>query len=150
DLPAWSEEEIEFLRSAADITAVAMQHAAIRSHVRALSASAAGINARAGEQVLLKRLTEAAVSVTGSTIGTAGVREGDQMVSRHLWRRGEWEAVEARFSSGQGLVGWCWSHRAPCIANEAAADPRTDQALVASWGIRSALVLPILDPEGQV
>ena len=35
----------------------------MRSHIRALSASAAGINARGDEQILLRRLTEAAIAV---------------------------------------------------------------------------------------
>ena len=148
-LPAWSEEDVEFLRTAADILAMAMQHGTMRSHIRALSASAAGFNAGGDQQILLRRLTEAAIAATGSTMGTVGLVEGSELIFRDLWRRGRWEPAEMRFDQNRGLAGWCWTHRVPCVVNDATTDARIDPLVVSSWGVRSALAVPLLTLEGK-
>src|SRR5262249_24521452 len=88
ELAAWSEDEIEFLRTAADVSAVALQHAMLRSQLRVISAAAAEINSTRGRQDLLRRLVEAAMSVTQSTLGAAGVVEGGAMGCRENCRAG--------------------------------------------------------------
>ena len=150
ELPAWTEDEIEFLRTAADIAAVAVQHAAMRSHIRTLSAVAAEINSHIDMASLLRRLTEAAMMVTQSTMGVSGLREGDEMVCREMRRQGRWERIDVRFTRDRGLPGWVWTNRVPYIANDAAADRRADSGLVASHGVRSALTVPIVDAGGEV
>jgi GAF domain-containing protein len=148
-LPAWSEEEVEFLRTAADILATAMQHRTMRSHIRALSASAAGFNAGGDQQILLRRLAEAAIAVTGSNMGTVGLVEGSELIFRELWRRGRWEPADMRFEQDRGLAGWCWTNRVPCVVRDAATDVRIDPIVVSSWGVRSALAVPLLTLEGK-
>jgi len=149
-LPAWSDEEIELLRTAADIAAVAVQHAAMRSHIRTLSAVAAEINSHIDLAALLRRLTEAAMIVTQSTMGVSGLREGDEMVCREMRRQGRWDCIDVRFTRDRGLPGWAWTNRVPCIANDAAADRRADSGLIAQYGVHSALTVPIVDADGEV
>ncbi len=149
-LPAWSDEEIEFLRTAADIAAVAVHHAAMRSHIRTLSAVAAKLNSHVDLATLLRRLTEAAMIVTQSTMGVSGLREGDEMVCREMRRQGRWDCIDVRFTRDRGLPGWAWTNRVPCIANDAAADRRADSGLIAQYGVHSALTVPIVDADGEV
>jgi len=154
-LPVWSEEEVEFLRTAADLAAVAIQHAALRAQLRVIAASAAEINSRLSTQALLRRLTEAAISVTQSAMGMAGLLERNEageaeLVCREICRSGAWESVELRFGRGQGMAGWAWANLAPCLANDARGDVRASEDLVARFGVRSALTLPIVNRDGEV
>ena len=150
ELPPWSDEEIEYLRAAADLAAVAIQHSALRSHLRRLSAAAAGINSRMELAELLRGLTEAAMSITQSAMGMAGLRDGDEMVCREACLAGRWTPIDVRFTRDRGLPGWSWTNRVPCIANDAASDPRADPALIEAHGIRSALTVPIVSRDGEV
>ena len=149
-LPAWSDEEVEFLRAAADLAAVALQHATMRSQLRIILAAGAEFNSRLAPRDLLRRLTEAAMSVTHSMMGVAGLVEGDEMICRELCQCGSWSQVDVRFARGQGLPGWVWAYRAPCIANDAAGDPRATPEMVERFGVRSALTIPIINRDGEV
>ncbi|HZI93968.1 MAG TPA: GAF domain-containing protein [Patescibacteria group bacterium] len=150
DLQAWSEDDVEFLRTAADMAAVCMQHAAMRSQLRVISAVAAEINSCIGERDLLRRLTESAMSVTQSTVGAAGLVEGDHLVCREMCRAGVWSPIDVRLVRNQGLAGWVWTNRAPCVANDARSDPRAEPDLVIRYGVRSALAIPIVNRYGEV
>jgi len=151
ELPAWSEEEVEFLRAAADLAAVAIQHAALRSQLRVMASMSAEINSRLGPRALLRRLTEAAMSLTQSSLGMSGSLEGGEaLVCREVCRDGTWESVELRFARGQGMPGWAWANRAPCLANDARSDPRAQPDLVLRFSIRSALTIPIVNRDGEV
>ena len=150
DLPDWAESEVEFTRAAADAAAVAIQHAALRSRLRALSATAAELNSTFDVKPLLKRLTEAAISVTNSGAGFVGLVEADAIVIRERCRNGAWVPMEMRFTRDRGLSGWCWSNRAPCISNDSPADPRADADFVRLHAVRNALTVPIVDRQGTV
>ncbi len=150
ELPDWSESDVEFVVAAADLAAVALQHAGMRSVLRGLASTAAELNSPLKLATLLRKMTEAAMLCTQSTMGLSGVREGDLMICRELRRRGSWEPVDLRFDRERGLPGWSWTHRAPCIANEAATDPRADRSFVDRYGVRSALSVPIVDRAGEV
>jgi len=150
ELPPWNEADVEFLRTASDLAAVAIQHAAVRHRLHVLSSAAAEINSRLELGDLLRRLTESAMLVTQSTMAVAGMREGDEMVCRDLCRHGAWERIDLRFDRRRGLPGWSWTNRVGCIANEAISDPRADAALVRAHGVRNALTVPIVDRDGDV
>lgn len=150
DLKAWSDDDVEFLRTAADMAAVCLQHAALRSHLRVISAVAAEINSQIGERDLMRRLTESAMSVTQSAVGLAGLVEGDEMVCREMCQAGVWTPIDLRLARNQGLAGWVWINRAPCVANDARSDPRAAQDLVARYGVRSALTIPIVNRGGEI
>lgn len=150
DLPDWSDGDIEFLVAAADMAAVALQHAEMRSILKGLASSAAELNSPVKLAVLLRKMTEAAMLFTQSTMGLNGLRDGDLMICRELKRGGKWEPVDLRFDANRGLPGWSWTHRAPCIANEAASDPRADGSLMKRYGVQSALTVPIVNRNGEV
>jgi GAF domain-containing protein len=150
ELAPWSESDVEFLRASADLAAVALQHAALRSRLAVLSASPSEIHPRLDPEALLRRLVESAMTLTRATAGMAGLREGAGMVCRERWRAGEWEPLELRILPDQGLAGWCWANRVPCVANEADQDPRADFDLTRLLGVSSALAVPILDRDGDV
>lgn len=149
-LPRWPEAEVEFLHAAADLAAVAIQHAALRARMRILSATAAQLGAARTAAQVMRTLTEAAVGLTRSRAGLACLLEGEELVCREALRDGRWEPLQARFARETGLAGWSWAHRAPCIADGAEREPRAERALLAAWGIRSALAAPILDRGGDV
>ncbi|HET6373337.1 MAG TPA: GAF domain-containing protein [Candidatus Polarisedimenticolia bacterium] len=149
-LPSFCEEEVEFLRAAADIAAVAVQHATLGAQLRALATAAAVLSTRTDTRTLARRLTEAVLSVTQSTMGLLALREGDDLVCREIRRPVAWEPAAITFGQGIGLVGWSWVNRVPCIANDAASDPRADAEHVAAHRIRSALAVPIVDADGEV
>jgi GAF domain-containing protein len=148
--PDWTLSDIEFLVAAAGMAAVALQHATMRSVLRGLASTAAELNSPMKPATLLRKLTEAAMLCTQSTMGLSGLREGDLLICRELRRRGSWEAVDLRFEAERGTPGWSWTHRAPCVANEAPTDPRADRSLVELYGVRSALTVPIVDRSGEV
>ncbi|HEY3175146.1 MAG TPA: GAF domain-containing protein [Candidatus Polarisedimenticolia bacterium] len=150
ELPPWTDEEVEYLRAAADLASVAVQHSTLRSRLRRLSAASAEINSRMDLAELLRRLTEAAMSITQSTMGVAGLREGDEMVCREVCIAGRWSSADERFTRERGLPGWSWTNRVPCITNDPATDPRADPGLIAAYGIRSALTVPIVSRDGEV
>lgn len=150
ELPAWSEEEVEFLRAAGDICAVAIQHAALRAHLRVITATAMEINSPLGLRDLLRRLTEAAMSVTRSAVGMIGVLEGDDLVCRESCRAGVWAPVELRYAPNEGLPGWSRANRAACVSNDIRNDPRAAQQRGPGPDVRSALILPIVNRDGDV
>jgi len=149
-LPAWSEEEIEFLRTAADLTGVSMKHSAMRAHLGALTSASAEINSRLEPGELLRRLTETAMRVTQSTMGVAGLREGSELVCREYCRGGAWSPIDVRFTRQRGLPGWSWTNQVPCIANDARADPRADADLIRQYDVRTAMTVPIIDRDLEV
>ncbi len=150
ELGAWRDDEVEFLRAAADSTAVAIQHASVRGRLRLLSTAAARLNSTMELDAFLRHLVEAAMRATQARTAMAGVREGDRMVCRELCRDGIWEPAEVRFSKDQGLAGWSWANRAPCISHDAPNDPRGDAGIVRQLGIDSVLCVPIVRCDGEV
>ena len=90
------------------------------------------------------------MSVTRSTLGVAGLVEGDEMVCREICRDGVWSSIDARFGRNEGLPGWCWENRAPSVANDAPNDPRAARRQMEQDGIRSALTVPIVNRDGGV
>jgi GAF domain-containing protein len=150
EVSPWLESDVEFVRACADLAAVALQHAALRSRLGVLSAAPSEIHPRLEQEVLLRRLVESAITLTRATAGMAGLREGAELVCRERRRAGEWEPLELRLGPNRGLAGWCWANRVPCVANEAAQDPRADADLTRALGIESALAVPILNREGEV
>jgi len=150
EMGPWRDDEVECLHAAADITAVAIQHAAIRARLRILAAAVAEINSPRDMPALMRHLTEAAMLVTHARMATAGVREGDEMVCREICREGAWEPIDVRFSRQRGLPGWSWTNRAPCLCNDAPGDPRGDAELIRRFGVLSALTVPIVGRDGEV
>lgn len=150
ELPPWAESEVEFLRGAADLAAVTLQHASLRSRFGVLLAAPSEIHPRLETDVLLRRLVDSAATLTRAAGGMAGLREGNEMVCRERRRGGEWEPLELRLPPGRGLAGWCRANRVPCVANEASQDPRADVDLTRALGIESALAVPILNRDGEV
>ena len=149
-LPAWSEDEVEFLRAAADLAGVSIQHATMRSNLQALSSASAEINSRLEPGELLRRLTETAMRVTQSAMGVAGLREGSELVCREYCRAGSWSPIDLKFTRQRGLPGWSWTNQAPCIANDARTDPRADPVLIREYGVRTAMTVPIISRDLEV
>jgi len=149
-LRPWSEEEVEFLRAAADTAAVSILYAELRSRLRTLAAAAAVTNSRLESAERLRRLAEAAISVTQSSMGAVGRVEAGALVYREFWRQGAWQQVELRFSLNQGLAGWSWANRAPCIANDLHGDARAARSAVSHEDVRTAMSVPIVGPDGEV
>ncbi|HKY32791.1 MAG TPA: GAF domain-containing protein [Candidatus Polarisedimenticolia bacterium] len=148
--PDWTEGDQEFIRAAADLAAVALRHAALLRRLNLLTAAAEELNSRQDISGLLRRLAEAAMTGTGATMGMAGLRENGRLACREMRRGGSWEAAAIAVEPGRGLPGWSWEHRVPCMANDAAGDPRADQELVRRLGIVSALSVPIVSRDGDV
>ena len=146
----WHEAEVEFLHAAADLAAAALQHAFTRHQLGVLCSFPSELQARAEASVLLRRLVEAGMQVTRATGGLAGLREGDLLVSRERRVKDAWAPLELRFSRGQGLVGWCWVNRVPCVSSDAPHDPRADVELKRRLGVITAMTVPIVDHAGDV
>jgi len=150
EMGPWRDDEVEYLRTAADITAVAIQHGSMRLRLRILAAAVAEINSPRELPALMRHLTEAAMMATHARAGLAGVREGDEMVCREILRAGVWEPADLHFTRQRGLAGWCWANRAPCVANDAPADPRGDVDLIRALDVFSAMTVPIVRGDGCV
>jgi len=146
----WHEAEVEFLHAAADLAAAALQHAFTRHQLSVLCSFSSELQARAEPSVRLRRVVESAMQVTRATGGLAGLREGDLLVSRERRVKDAWIPLELRFARGQGLVGWCWTNRVPCVSSEATQDPRADVDLKRRLGVSTAMTVPILDRAGDV
>ncbi len=150
DLLAWTEEEVEYLKACADLGAVAIQHVAARATARSLSAAAVEANAGAPLESTLRRLVETAVLITRSSGGLIARRDGERIACSHVRGARGWQPDTVVFERGRGLGGWSWLHRAPCVANEAGADPRADPEEVRERKLRSCLTVPLVSPRGEV
>ncbi|MEW5944143.1 MAG: GAF domain-containing protein, partial [Pseudomonadota bacterium] len=72
---------------------------------------------------IMRALVEAALELTGTAGGTAGMVADGKMVFTEYNRGGEWVAADYSFGPGRGVPGWVMQHKRHYLSNDAQNDP---------------------------
>jgi TonB family protein len=104
----------------------------------------AGFPADLALDLVLNELVVRAASVTGSSGATAALMRDDQMVVRATTGR---LAPDLGVPLGMrdGVSGACVRTRSPQLSNDIESDSRVDSAIARALGVRSILVVPVLE-----
>lgn len=94
--------------------------------------------------LVLNELVVRAASVTGSTGAAAALMRGDQMVIRAATGSSAPD-LGVPLSMRDGLTGACVRSRSPQLSDDTESDSRIDPAISSTLGIRSMLIIPVLD-----
>jgi len=105
---------------------------------------AAGFPADLALDLVLNELVVRAASVTGATGAAAALVRDDQMVIRAATGRHAPD-LGVPLSMRDGLSGACVRTGSPQLSNDAQPDSRIDPAISRDLGIRSILIVPVLD-----
>ena len=98
---------------------------------------------------LLAMLVEQGVELTEAESGCAGLRTPAGMVARRYLQRGTWITFDYTWPPGHGLPGWVLEHRMSYLNNDAPNDQRMVAAVRDGFAVRSVLLTPILDAQGE-
>jgi PAS domain S-box-containing protein len=117
---------------------------------RSIGSMAERLRGTADVDLLLDTLVVDAMKLVGAEGGCAGLRTPAGMTTKRYFRHGDIQPLDYTWAAGEGLPGWLIQHRVPYVTNDAASDPQIVQALCRTFGVWSALSMPILDGEGEV
>jgi len=113
---------------------------------------AAGFPADLALDLVLNELVVRAASVAGASGAAAALLRAGEMVIRAATGRLAPD-LGVPLSTGDGLAGACVRTLSPQLSNDIESDPRVDRAALRGLGIRSILIVPVLDdiraPEGK-
>lgn len=118
--------------------------------IRSLLGMSGKLNSTLDVEVLMDSLVLETLNLMEVEGGYGGLREPEGMVCRKYFRGGEAVPLTYCWPPGQGLPGWLILHKVPYMTNDAAADPQIVLELRATFGVRSAISMPILDVGGEV
>ncbi len=108
------------------------------------------INENLEVHAILRTLVEAALELTCSKEGTAGLLIDGQMVFTEYLTQGQWIPVDYSFPSGYGVPGWVLENKKPYISNDTANDPVVIQEIREKLGFYNLADTPILDRNGKL
>jgi periplasmic protein TonB len=104
----------------------------------------AGFHTDLALDLVLNELVVRAASVTGSSGAAAALMRDDQLVIRATTGRHAPD-LGVPLSTRDGLSGACVRTHASQLSNETESDPHVDPAISNTLGIRSMLIVPVLD-----
>jgi len=99
--------------------------------------------------LVLNELVVRAVEVTGATSAALALARGDEMVCRAATGLHAPD-LGVPLNTNDGLSGACLLTRQPQLCADAESDPRVDAAIASSLGIRSMLIVPVLDEDDLI
>lgn len=99
---------------------------------------------------LLDILTREAIHLVGAQAGLSGLLTQAGIANSKYFRGANVLPIDYSRDSVQKLPGWLIGHKAPCLTNDAASDPRVDQRFCERYGVRAVLAVPIITAQGDV
>jgi signal transduction histidine kinase len=108
------------------------------------------INEHLEIHTILRTLVEAALELTRSKEGTAGLFIDGQMVFKEYFTQGQWIPVDYSFPPGYGVPGWVLENKESYISNDTANDPAVIQEIREKLGFYNLADTPILDRDGNL
>lgn len=108
------------------------------------------INEHLEIHTILRTLVEAALELTRSKEGTAGLFIDGQMVFKEYFTQGQWIPVDYSFPPGYGVPGWVLENKESYISNDTANDPAVIQEIREKLGFYNLADTPILDRDGSL
>lgn len=108
------------------------------------------INETLEVHAILRTLVEAALELTCSKEGTAGLLIDGQMVFTEYLTQGQWVPIDYSFPPGYGVPGWVLENKEPYISNDTANDPVVIQEIREKLGFYNLADTPILDRNGKL
>ena len=99
---------------------------------------------------IMRALVEAALELTGTAGGTAGMVADGKMVFTEYNRGGEWVAADYSFGPGRGVPGWVMQHKRHYLSNDAQNDPHVIPEIRDALGFYNLANTPILSREGEL
>lgn len=142
--------EVLAAQAAVAIANARLYHRARRrtQEVEGLLDTAQDINSELHLTLLLERVTQRALEITGAEGALVGHVEDGEMVYQTIRTPRAWVPFKTRFRLDQGWLGQAVRRRQPYLTNDAPNDPYTMPDFAATYQIRAALSVPILNRRG--
>jgi PAS domain S-box-containing protein len=108
------------------------------------------LNSTLGVDTLLDVLIQEARFLVSAESGSAGLYTPQGMVSHHYFQGDHVLPLEYCWPPDHGLPGWLIVHKVPYLTNDALSDQQIVHEPFLQFGIRSALAIPILNPQSDL
>lgn len=108
------------------------------------------LNATLNADDVLNTLLLEAMDLAQAEGGCSGLRGAEGLVCRKLRCGSETVAVRHGWQPGQGSEGWMLDSKTPYLSNDPLRDPGVPREWVERFKIRSLLMTPLLDSQGEV
>ena len=114
-----------------------------------LSSASRELNQDLDLVVVMRRLVETGMLLTGAASGTYGLMEGERLHIGDYCKNGRWEPVDLHFEKGNSLPGWVISSLQSCLCDGAEREPRVLPEVRALLGFDTYAAIPILSRKGR-
>ncbi|MCQ3978723.1 MAG: hypothetical protein DPW09_35320 [Anaerolineae bacterium] len=112
----------------------------------------ASLNKRLEPEALTRQLVEHAAGFLGADAGITGLVTETGIVTQGYWRAGGWHEFEAHWLplEDAGTPGWVFINQCPYLTNDYSHDKLAQQDMLAAFGVKNALCVPIMDAREEV
>ncbi len=118
--------------------------------LRVLLDSVRRLNAKLETKIVMRELVAAAIALTDTESGTAGLYRDGKMVFSEYNNRGDISPLDYTFDPGYGVPGWIIETREPYIANDVANDPHVIPEIRKTLGFYNLADVPIISRGGDL
>jgi len=142
--------EVLAAQAAVAITNARLYYQARRrtQEVEGLLDTAQDINSELHLTLLLERVTQRALEITGAEGALVGHVEDGEMVYQTIRTPRAWVPYKTRFRLNEGWLGQAARRRQPYLTNDAPNDPYVMRDFAATYQIHAALSVPVLNRRG--
>lgn len=99
---------------------------------------------------LCLRLAEATAELLDAEQAMVGIVSEEGVYFESIWQAGELRKVKWLYRSGDYTAGWVLAHKRPLLISTTGQHDQVDPRLVAEFGCRTLLAMPVLNHQGHV
>lgn len=155
----FSEKDANLLQTIALQTAPGLERAQLFDQMErwvtsfeSLLTFSASLNKRLEPEALTRQLVEHAAGFLGADAGITGLVTETGVVTNSYWCDSRWHSFNVEWSLREedGTPGWVFINQCPYLTNDYGNDRLAHPALVAAFGVKNALCVPIMDAREEV
>lgn len=145
--------DTRFIMLSRDVTERKLAEARLKQQsqqLRLISQATQEINSELDTSLILRKLVETAMQVTGSSDGAAGLVEDGEVVFKEYNLHRQLVSLEYRFAPGQGVPGRVMQTLSPYVSNDARNDPYVIPEMRKALNCVNVLDVPIISRQGTL